>query len=264
MMGRIYAPATVFLAVILPLAVLCAAGGQDDVSPNPVPARVNIGVEAEEPPEPDSPSDKEDPSLAEHREDGAPSGDGCCCPQQGRISNATQRFIAWCKATHWGYHEYFVPEPFGGSLSAHLGMQIANGKAAQLVLYRCDFVDGPGELASCLNGFGRRRLERLAKLLIETPCPLRIEAVPNQPRLNEARHRHVVEQLARILPEPVAPDRVVMCEHDLPGLEAVEAMEIYDNLLEQTRTGSQRRSQGTGGGSYRPLIQVGGGSTSGR
>ncbi len=105
----------------------------------------------------------------------------------------------------WGLPEEFIPQPLGGSLYANCNVQVANGIAAQLMLYHYDFVDGTDQL----NLKGRDRLQQLAGLLCASPAPLIIERTPYAPGLDQARRLAVLNALGQG-PVPVPADRVVI------------------------------------------------------
>ena len=146
-------------------------------------------------------------------------------------------------------------EPLGGSVHAAVSTQIAKGQRARLVLYRYDFENAPEKDQTKLNYYGRRRLRKLAELLQDSPYPLVIEALPNQPELAEGRRLHVIETLASEAEFEAGPDRVVVGDSPVPGLPGDEAMEIDRNVIDALR--SQAISAGSG--SFTPDSGFGGG-----
>jgi hypothetical protein len=115
-------------------------------------------------------------------------------------------------------------------------VQVANGLAAQLVLYRYDFQDIDDPNPSALNRYGLRRLEGLLPLLEACPWPLIVEPEPDHPDISETRRLHVLQLLATKLCTTVDDGRVVIAEPPPAGLAGVEAIEIDRSLMEQTRT----------------------------
>lgn len=165
----------------------------------------------------------------------------------GLVSTWRYRVRPWLQATHWGYPENFQAPPLGASVYGHMNAQVANGQAAQLVLYRFDFHDGATGPVAALNPYGRKRLRKLAGLLWASPLPLVIEASPyDDEQVHVARRLAVLEELAKILPEAVPPERVVVAELDDPGLAGEEAELVYRNLLEQTRQAPRVLPTGSG------------------
>jgi hypothetical protein len=137
----------------------------------------------------------------------------------------------------------------GASIQAHFDAQIANGRAALLVLYRYDFQDG----ADALNVRGERQLGKLAAMLADGACPLIIEPQPGHPEISEARRLYVLARLSTLAGVPISEDRVVVAEPPASGFSGVEALLIDQTMLQQTRErggeavqGQARRSFGTG------------------
>jgi hypothetical protein len=151
----------------------------------------------------------------------------------------------WLCATHWGYPEYFSAEPLGLLVHEHFNTQVANGQAAQLILYRCDFDGYKGESASRLNEYGLGRLRRFVEPLSTTPLPLMIEGEFGNPELNASRRQYVLGTLAVMAPVPISPERVVIVAPPaaLAGVEAVAGVAgngqkgapgMYENMLRHT------------------------------
>jgi hypothetical protein len=114
------------------------------------------------------------------------------------------------------YHSGVLP--FGTSVNAILGAQVAKGDAAQMVLHHYDFV--PGEAA--LTCRGTMQLEKIAGWLPKNPFPVVVEAVPCNPELSDARRKTVLDALAQ-RPFPVPAERVIVGPSPAPGLDAVAA-----------------------------------------
>ena len=117
-----------------------------------------------------------------------------------------------------------------------MNVQIANGQAAQLVLYRYDFQDAGGPDPSVLNRYGLSRLERLLPRMESCPWPLIIEPVPDHPEISHARRLHVLQWLSTKMGAPINDGRVVVAYPPAAGLSGVEAIEIDASLIQQTRT----------------------------
>ena len=150
-------------------------------------------------------------------------------------------------------------QPLGASLQAHMDVQIANGQAVQLVLYRYDFHDVGNTDPSVLNRHGLSRLERLVPLMESCPWPLIIEPVPGHPEISQARKLHVLQWLSTKMRVPINDGRVVVAYPPAAGLSGVEAIEIDASLIQQTRTkggpmpsdtsGSEQSGTGSSSGS---------------
>ncbi len=142
-----------------------------------------------------------------------------------------------------GFPEEFEAPPLGASVYAFGRAQVANAEAAQMVLYRADFIEGSG----ALNPRGREHLARIAVLLPRNFCPVIIEPTLCAPELNQVRHLEVVNELGRC-GFAVPPQRVVIGPPPAVGLSGVEAGMIYNNLLNQTLSGGARAGGGAGAG----------------
>jgi hypothetical protein len=156
-----------------------------------------------------------------------------------------------------GYPEEFEEVPFGAFLYAHGRTMVANGTAARMVLYQYDFVDGQPQL----KPRGYDQLAKIAHLLEISPAPLVIERTPCLPGLAEARRLAVLDELARHLPHPIPPERVVVGPPLAIGLSGREAEIVYGNLLNQTRIMGSRTILGTtsGFGAGSTGLGIGGG-----
>jgi hypothetical protein len=124
-----------------------------------------------------------------------------------------------------------------------LNQQIGNGYAAQMTLYRCDFVTPNGRPGPVLNPSGLERLERISTLLAVTGYPIVIEVVADAD-LNAARRQNVLTDL-KMLHGDVADDRVVVGRPASRGLAGDEAVEIQKNVLRQTQAGSMSAPAGS-------------------
>lgn len=117
--------------------------------------------------------------------------------------------------------------PFGASSRALFGAQVANGQAARMVLYQYDFF--PDRAA--LTPAGRRKLERLFPLLVQTPFPLIIEPAGNLPNLDRARRQKVVEYVAG-LPYPIPAERVIVALPPSRGISGAEGLGQHVKFME--------------------------------
>jgi len=144
------------------------------------------------------------------------------------------RLKACLQESHWGYPEEFEERSFGACLCAHVKTQVANGLAAQMVLYRYDFCDKTLGDPQRLNPRGMEQLDKIVGLMAANSCPLIIEPAPCNPDLDCARRAHLL-QLLRAAGCDVPESRVVVCKPDA-GLRGEEAFEIDQNMLQQTRT----------------------------
>lgn len=171
-----------------------------------------------------------------------PVGPCCCIPNRWRDT-----VKPWLQATHWGYPELFIEAPAGSSVHAHACRQIMGGLAGQMVLYRYDFHDEVLPDAARLNDHGQRRLEKMSALLQNGLYPVVIERAVANPELDAQRRQNVLDALKNPLfevPEPW----VVLGRPAEAGFSAVEAAEVYKNLLQHTRSGTQGASTGGGMG----------------
>lgn len=116
--------------------------------------------------------------------------------------------------------------PAGTALHAIMGTQIANGVAAQLVLYEYDF--HPNEPR--LNCHGMMRLLDAARQLSRTPFPLLIQPTLIDPTLDNARREFVVGHLLSLEPA-LSAERVVIGFPPSRGLDGVDAVLTHDRVL---------------------------------
>jgi len=131
-----------------------------------------------------------------------------------------------------GYAEEFNEWPLGEALYAHGRTQAANGLAARMVFYQCDFVDGTSQL----NGRGRDKLATVAAKLPTTFFPVVVERT-SEPGLDQSRRSVLLTQLAQG-PFPVPAERVVIgpsIAYGMAGFEAVNV--IYPRQLSNLASG---------------------------
>jgi hypothetical protein len=124
----------------------------------------------------------------------------------------------------------FAPQPLGASLAAAMSAQVANGDAAQMVLYHYDFC--PGEPR--LNPRGLVKLSKISQRALCTPFPIVIQST-GIPEVDDVRRQQVLVDLAA-LPIPIPPERVVVGNPSDRGLDGIDSV-----LLE-------RRAQGLDNG----------------
>ena len=130
-------------------------------------------------------------------------------------------------------------------------MQIANGLQDQQVLYHYDFYSGGRP--SMLSPRGEYQLRKIIQRMEVASCPIIIQTTVVNPELDEARRQYVLDAL-RKRGVAVAPEMVVVDHSPLPGLQGVEGMLIYGNLLGQTRArGGGFSYDGGGGGGTAPV-----------
>lgn len=151
------------------------------------------------------------------------------------------------QAWHWGWAEEFDEPPLGACVNAHREVQICNGLAAQMVLYGYDFCSADGPDAASLNVHGQQRLWAMVELAHHTrQRPIGIERSGN-PALDAARRAQVIG-LLRISKADLPETCVVIGCPTATGLSGVEARLIYENLLQQTRSGGPAFPAGGSGG----------------
>jgi hypothetical protein len=156
-----------------------------------------------------------------------------------------------CQAHMWGYPAEFQAPPLGATVHAHFHTMVANGEAAAMVLYHCDFVDG----RDVLTQHGRDRLTRIASMMCANGFPLVIERTPEVPALADARRAAVLNVLA-MNNIPVPPERVLIGPRIAYGLAGREAEVLYFQQLQSLRI------QGTpipATGTISPGLTLGGG-----
>jgi hypothetical protein len=131
-----------------------------------------------------------------------------------------------CQAIFWGYPEEFVAPPLGATIHAHFRTMVANGEAAAMVLYRCDFLDH----CDTLNQRGRDQLTKIACLLAHNDFPIIIERTPDNPALAESRRLAVLNVLAHNA-IVLAPERVLVGPPIANGLSGIEAEALHRYFL---------------------------------
>jgi hypothetical protein len=155
--------------------------------------------------------------------------------------------------THWGYCNYFDERPFGSSLKQAVGVQVTGGAKALFALYQYDFCDADGPMAAELNERGRLQVARIAQRLRVAPSPVVVETSGRNFALDSYRTEQVRKMLAKH-GAPV-PEGLVVVRPIFNRLDGVEALEVYNNLMEQTSRGGGGMTSGGWVG-----ISLGGGS----
>lgn len=195
--------------------------------------------------DPAEPVEAIEPVCAAHRPSGA-----ACCPVVGPA------YCRWhteikpsLQATHWGYPEYFRERPFGTYARHAAQMQIANGLQNQQVLYHYDFLSGRD--ASLLSPRGVYQLEKIVRRMQHAPGPIIVQETVDYPELDDARRQNVLDALAD-MGIPAVPEMVIVGRPPVPGLQGVEGLILYENLLQQTleRGVSAGATGGTAGGGF--------------
>jgi hypothetical protein len=174
-----------------------------------------------------------------------------------RFHSITQPRLAW---SHWGYPEQYIEPPLGATVYAPVEVQIANGQAAQMVLYDYDFYD-TGKDAATLNTRGRRQLAKIALLASRTPHPIIVEYLADRDELNELRRQHVVEELQKLSIE-VPEIRVIVGQPPLTVLSGDDALAIIQGLLRRTASGTGTGASG-GDSNVPSFLGIGGASNQG-
>jgi hypothetical protein len=126
--------------------------------------------------------------------------------------------------------------------------QQTNAEAADFIFYDHEFRGNTAELAPG----AKKHLEQVALRLESVPFPVVIEQSPynQQPQVDQARRRMVVEQLARLGVLNVE-ERVVVAEAFPEGLTAQEAeASYYNGVLSSGFGGGVGRRFGGYGGVY--------------
>jgi hypothetical protein len=154
-----------------------------------------------------------------------------------------------------GYAEEFNEWPLGEALYAHARTQAANGLAARMVFYQCDFEDG----AAQLNPRGRDKLATVAAALPTTFFPVVVERAPTIPggldptqsaRLDQQRRTALLSQLAQAN-FPVPAERVVIGPSIAYGMNGFEAVNIiYPRQLGNLASGGSLGAAAAGAAGF--------------
>lgn len=247
---------TICLVLLLPVIAFAA----DELLAPPVPTPIEAEVDAA--------SVMTAPTMAEPllvpragRDDCLPSPNhlnygGCNCPQHpcwryhGYPWYCRPSWKAREQEKCWGYPEEFCERPFGAAVKTALDNQIANGLRDQQTLYEYDFS------GARLSYRGQYQLQKIARRMQSLVGPVWIEARQNS-ELNQKRQLAVIEGLNQ-LGIPADQDLVQIQQMIRPGLIGVEAIEIFNNQLQQTQD-MGGMMMGTGSSSMTPTaIPTGG------
>jgi hypothetical protein len=159
-----------------------------------------------------------------------------------RRPSVLERWTAALQACLFGYPEEFQAPPLGETIGRHFRTEVANGEAARMVLHHYDFDCDGKEL-------NQRGKDHLAKIICMVPrnfFPIIVERTPLNPGLAEARRVAVLNELSRAA-FPVPPERVLIGPPLSNSLSGVEALLVYQNLLQQTSAGSRGSAGAVGG-----------------
>jgi hypothetical protein len=126
--------------------------------------------------------------------------------------------------------------PFGSFMRRYLSRQVQRGVAARMVLFHYDFHRVDSDRRVMLNEHGHQRLVKLAHLMTCSSYPLIIEST-DDPALDRQRRDLVASMLQSSNLVPDAFDRVRVATAPGRGLEGIEAVDIYRNMLIHTRAG---------------------------
>jgi hypothetical protein len=150
-----------------------------------------------------------------------------------------------------GFPEEFVRPPLGAALYNNNNVQVANGIAARMTLYRYDFVEGTDQLTLR----GRDQLAKIQAQLPSTFFPIIIERTPNNPELEASRRLAVVTELSQGS-FPVPAERVLIGAPSSLGLRGVDGELIYQNQLGRMALGGPPVSAYTGPGGFDAATQT--------
>lgn len=184
------------------------------------------------------------------------AGEICPPRRPGPIRRWHERCKANCRDKLWGYPEEFQDAPLGAMLEGHLAAQIANGRAARMVLYQYDFIPGTDRLKQ------RGRIQ-LAKFI---PClhmyGIIVEPSGSGPALDEARRQTVLRELAGD-EFRIAGAQVVVGRPLRRGIEGPEGALVERSLMNQTtiKGGTSVTGGGGGGGSSSSTSSSSGGGS---
>jgi hypothetical protein len=135
------------------------------------------------------------------------------------------------------------PVPLGVRVHSLLTAQVANGRAAEMILFHYDFCDPRSLEGAELNIHGRKRLTGMAAQLWCNPVPIVIEASPCEAGLDAARRNSVVALLQQLVPG-ASESMVVVGDAPTRGLSGQEAVRVYDNMLKATVKSGQESASG--------------------
>lgn len=147
-----------------------------------------------------------------------------CC------ENCRAQLKARLQARYWGYPEYFCERRFGSVNNQVAAMMVYNGIGDQMVLYEYDF--GIAADAASLKERGVYQLEKMVRRMQIVCHPIVIEP-SGDPQLDVERQNQVLAKLAELGVE-LERELVVVARPGVRGLDGIEALPIYSNILQQT------------------------------
>ncbi len=170
------------------------------------------------------------------------------CPQSCEGTQAKPKHFDNLYRPEGHYRHPNTFRPFGDSVNAAFGTEIANGHAVRMVLYHYDFVDG----GTSLSRRGHSELLDITGRLLRTPHPLVIQST-DDPEMDEARRHSVLAALTQ-LPFPFPGERVVIGRPSVYGLDGIDAIQVHQRLmgltnLQTTGSGIGNRTGAASGGS---------------
>lgn len=132
--------------------------------------------------------------------------------------------------SHWGYCNRFEERQFGDAFVAATRGQIDRGSADLLMLYHYDFYPRTTQRGWHLTPRGRYQLRRMVQRVIFPRAPIKIQITYNDPKLDAARHHHVIQELKGLGIE-ISDDQVILARQK-HAMSAAEATELNNGLLE--------------------------------
>ena len=124
-----------------------------------------------------------------------------------------------------------------------MNAQVMNGLAAQMILYRYDFLDEQGNEGVSLSRRGKAQLDKIVKRWETHGSPIVIEPTKHE-QLDQQRRDEVLRQVSE-WGIHVDPEMVVVGRPNPTGLAGPEAELIYGNMLKQTQSKGSNSSGGS-------------------
>ena len=142
---------------------------------------------------------------------------------------------------YWGNAEAFCERPFGTFVNQTAHCHTASGIAAQMALYDYDFV------GTSLTPRGKYQVHKIVdRMMYQVGGPIVIEAT-GKTKIDHGRRLAVVDELSQ-LGVPSEDGLVVTRQLIRPGLMAVEALEIFQNRLNDVQNRGATIGTSTTGG----------------
>lgn len=164
------------------------------------------------------------------------------------------RWADWKSRFCWnlkGRPEAYTPVPLGESFHQARNTQVANGYAAQMVMYEYDFVDSDLPNADQLKTEGRRRLQRLLPAMSQYGQTMIVEETGDA-KLDQLRCARVRETI-RALGFEFDADRIVSGQgrRGIPHVESIEVRRVLQGsaLLNAVSSGAASSGAGSSGAS---------------